>query len=124
MENLTQTRRLQDTADHRRWVADRRNEAIARQATEVQADIARLQELYANGSLRKATPTVAPTYKEATTFTVKQLAGGAALSGRKRRPAAPAADLDAAAEAKRERRRQRRLARKQRQAAATTQIAK
>jgi hypothetical protein len=93
----------------------RRDAAIERQRLDYQADLARVQALYANGVGRKAKPVVEPTFTEATTFTVKQLAGGAALSGRKRRPVTPAADLDATAEAKRERRRARRLARKARQ---------
>jgi hypothetical protein len=96
----------------------RRQAAIDRRTTEAQAYLQQVQELYTQGSPRKTPVEVKPQFAEATTFTVKQLAGGAALSGRKRRPATPAADLDAAAEAKRQKRRERRAARRQQKAAA------
>ena len=116
MDNLTQPRRLQDTADYRRWVAARRNEAIARQAEEIQADIARLQDLYANGSHKRPGAKPEPAFTEATSYKVTRLPGGASLSGRKGR--APK-DTSPEAEAKRARRRERRAARKARQAAST-----
>jgi hypothetical protein len=93
----------------------RRQAAIDRRTTEAQAYLQQVQELYTQGSPRKTPVEVKPQFAEATTFTVKQLAGGAALSGRKRRPVASG---DEATEAKRERRRARRLARRQRQTAA------
>jgi hypothetical protein len=122
MENLTQlaTTRL---APAQAYALDaqrvRRAAAIERQRLDYQADIARIQDLYANGSLRKATPAVAPAFTEATSYTVTRLAGGAALSGRKR----SVASGDEATEAKRARRRARRAARKARQAAASVQSA-
>ncbi len=105
--------RLQDTADHRRWVADRRNEAIARQAAEVQADIARVQALYDAPVAKPVAPAPAPTFTEATEYTVTRLPGGASKARRGRQPK----DTSAEAELKRARRRQRRAERKARQAA-------
>jgi len=100
----------------------RRNAAIERQRVEVQADIARVQELYTEGSLKRQQAAPAPTYKEAATYVTTRLPGGAkaslaaekaAVTRRKRE-----LDMSPEAVAKREKRRERRAARKARQAAA------
>ena len=99
----------------------RRNAAIERQRVEVQADVQRLQDLYANGSLKRKQEAPAPTYKEADTYVTTKLPGGAkaslaaekaAVTRRKR-----VLDESPEAEARRARRRERRAARKARQAA-------
>jgi hypothetical protein len=124
MEKLTQaTARLTPAEAYNRQAAhDRRTAAIERQRVEIQADIARLNDLYANGSLTRPGAKPKPQFKEATRFTVERLAGGldasvaadkAAVTRRTR-----AKDTSPEAEEKRARRRARRLARKQRQAAA------
>ena len=101
----------------------RRNAAIERQRVEVQADIARVQALYAEGAPRKAPVEVKPQFKEAATFTVTTLPGGlkaskaaekGAVTRRKRE-----LDMSPEAVAKREKRRERRAQRKLRQAQAT-----
>jgi len=113
MENVTPLARLTPAEVYKLHIQKvRRNAAIERQAKEIQADVARVQALYTEGSTRKAAPAPAPQFTEATSYTVTRLPGGAALSGRKR----SAASADAATEAKRERRRARRAARKARQA--------
>ena len=100
----------------------RRDAAVERQRAEIQADIARLNDLYANGSLKRPGAKPEPQFKEAARFTVERLAGGLASSVAADRAASTRRKrvLDESPEAieKREKRRQRRLARKARQAAA------
>jgi hypothetical protein len=115
------TSRLTTAEAYRRHAQQvRRNAAVERQRVEVQADLARLQELYANGSLKRKQAAPAPLFKEAATRTATRLPGGLAASVAADRAAAArrGRSLDTSEEsvAKRERRRQRRLARKQRQA--------
>ena len=115
MDNLTPLTRLTPAEAYKRQVqADRRQAAIERRTAEGQAEVARLLDLYANGSLKRRSAEAAPV-PEPTSYTVKRLPGGAALSGRKR----SAASADEATEAKRAKRRERRAARKARQAAST-----
>ena len=117
MENVTPLTRLTPAEVYKLHVQKvRRNAAIERQAKEIQADVARVQALYTEGSTRKAAPAPEPAFTEATTYKVTRLPGGASLSGRKGR--APK-DTSPEAEAKRARRRERRAARKARQAAST-----
>jgi hypothetical protein len=103
----------------------RRNAAIERQRVEIQADIARVQALYADGAGRKEPVVAKPQYKEASSYTVTKLPGGleaskAAEKGARTRRERQGRVLDMSPEAveKREKRRARRQARKQRQAAA------
>ena len=99
----------------------RRNAAIERQRQDYQADIARIQALYAEGSARKAPVEVKPQFKEAATYTVTQLHGGlaASVAADKAKVTRRSRALDQSPEAvaKREQRRARRAARKARQAA-------
>jgi hypothetical protein len=124
MEKTTQaTARLTASETYARHAAQvRRNAAIERQRVEIQADIARLNDLYANGSLKRPGAKPEPQFKEATRFTVERLAGGLASSVAADKAAvtrrARVQDTSPEAEAKREKRRARRAARKARQAAA------
>jgi len=58
----------------------RRQNAIERMTAEVQADIARVQALYAEGSTKRLQPAPELTFKEATQFTTTRLPGGAKAS--------------------------------------------
>jgi hypothetical protein len=103
----------------------RRQNAIDRMTAEVQADIKRIQALYAEGSTKRLQPAPEPTFKEAATFTTTRLPGGAEASvaaekgARTRRERqGRVLDMSPEAVAKREARRARRAARKARKAAA------
>ena len=94
----------------------RRNAAIERQRQDYQADIARVQALYTEGSSRKAPVVAKPQFKQAATYTVTQLPGGAKASAAAEKAAATrrsrAKDTSPEAEARRAKRRARRAARK------------
>jgi len=100
----------------------RRDAAVERQRQDYQADIARIQALYAEGAPRKAPVEVKPQFTQAATYTVTQLAGGlaASVAADKAKVTRRSRALDQSPEAvqKREQRRARRAARKARQAAA------
>ncbi len=102
---------------------DRRQAALDRiNDPAIQAEVQRIQALYAEGSTRRQQPAPAPQFKEASTYTVTRLPGGAKASKAAEKAAATrrGRPLDESPEAvaKRERRRARRAARKARQAAA------
>jgi len=63
-------------AYQRHLQSERRNAAIERQRADYQEDIARLLELYANGSLRRPGTKPERKVKEATSYTTTRLAGG------------------------------------------------
>jgi hypothetical protein len=94
----------------------RRDAAVERQRQDYQADIARVQALYAEGASRKAPTVVKPQFKQAATYTVTQLPGGAKASAAAEKAAATrrsrAKDTSPEAEARRAKRRARRAARK------------
>lgn len=100
----------------------RRDAAVERQRQEIQGDMARLADLYANGSLKRKQAAPEPQFKEAVARTVTRLAGGlaASVAADKAKATRRARVLDDSPEAvaKREQRRTRRAARKLRQAAA------
>jgi hypothetical protein len=117
------TARLTAAETYKRHIQTvRRQAAIDRRTAEAQADIARVQALYAEGAPRKAPVEVKPQFKEAATYTVTQLHGGlkASLAADKASVTRRSRALDQSPEAvqKREQRRARRAARKARQAAA------
>ena len=119
----TKTYKLSPAAAYakQKW-EDRRAAALERiNDPAIQAEVKRIQELYAKGSVRRPAPAPAPQFKEATRFTVTRLAGGAKASQAAERAAATRrgrpVDNSPEAVAKREKRRARRAARKARQAA-------
>ena len=89
----------------------RRNAAIERQRQDYQADIARVQALYKEGSKRRLQAPAAPAVKEPEAYTVTRLPGGAKASKRQ-------LDMSPEAVARREKRRQQRAARKAKREAA------
>ena len=120
----TTTAKLSPAAAYakQKW-EDRRQAALDRiNDPAIQAEVKRVQELYAQGAPRKAPVEVKPQFKQATTFTVTRLAGGAKASKAAEKAAATRRgrplDMSPEAVAKREKRRARRAARKARKAAA------
>lgn len=120
----TETTKLSPAAAYakQKW-EDRRQAALDRiNDPAIQAEVQRIQALYAEGAPRKAPVEVKPQFKEASTFTVTRLPGGlkaskaadkAAVTRRTR-----VLDNSPEAVAKREKRRARRAARKARKASA------